>query len=178
MIIDISNHLQQKKSMHPDGYKEKELTTALVRIVNNRKGEKISIEQILNEAGVTRPPVITIYDMVEVRALVLYALGIGRYGAELREALIYFIAANPVFRWSELRHGCSDPEQAIEALLHELKYVCRVIEINGDQEYVWSSRWVSVRTIKKELAARERVGDPAFFEYLNYKPRGITAHEL
>ncbi|WDE04097.1 hypothetical protein SG34_022470 [Thalassomonas viridans] len=158
--------------MHSQGYKEKELTTALVRIVNNRKDENIPIEQILNEAGVTRPPVITIYDMVEVRALVLYALGIDRYGAQLREALIYFIAAAPVFRWSELRYGCSDPEQAIEAILHELKYIGRVIEIDGEQEYVWSSRWVSVRTIRKTLATRARIGNPAFFKYLNYKPGG------
>jgi len=121
---------------------------------------------------VTRPPVITVYDMVEVRALVLYALGIDRYGADLKEALIYFIAATPIFRWSELRYGCSDPEQAIEAILHELKYVCRELEIDGEREYVWSSRWVSVRTIRKELTARDRVGDPAFFEFLNYKPRG------
>ncbi|WP_281557794.1 hypothetical protein [Thalassomonas sp. RHCl1] len=163
--------MKQKKSMHPDGFKEKQLTDALLRIVNNRKGAGIPIEQILNEAGVTRPPVITIYDMVEVRALVLYALGIDRYGAELREAIIYFIAANPVFCWSELRYGCSDPELAIEAILHELKYVCRELEIDGERENVWSSRWVSVRTIRKKLAGRERIGGPVFFEFLNYKPR-------
>ncbi|WDE13501.1 hypothetical protein [Thalassomonas haliotis] len=158
-----------RAAMHPDAYKEKLLTAALVRIVNNRKGEGISIEQILNESGISRTSVISVYDMVEVRALVLYALDIDRCDTQLREVIIYFIAKYPVFRWSELRYQISDPEKAIEAILHELKYVSLLLEIDGKMEFVCASRWITIRTARKQLAHRDRVGDTAFYEFLNYK---------
>ncbi|WP_281558890.1 hypothetical protein [Thalassomonas sp. RHCl1] len=161
--------------MQGSAFIEKKLTAALVRIVkhNLSEGDELSahfIEKVLNNFGISRASGISVYHMLEARALVLYEFGIDRYNAELREALIYFIADYPVFRWSELRYCFSDPEQEVASILHELKYCCRELDLDGEREYVWSSRWLWERTVKKRLARRTRIGDPAFFEFLNYQP--------
>lgn len=158
--------------MHQDAYKEKTLTDALVRVVNNRKAEGIPVDQILNESGITRSSGISVYHMVETRALVLYALGMNRHDTLLRQAVINFIADYPVFRWTELRCNIkSDPEQEIEAILHKLKYKSRMMEVDGEWEYIWSPRWLWTRTIIKRLGRQKRVGDTAFFKFLTYKPQ-------
>jgi len=155
--------------MQAAAYKEKALINALVSLANTKKAEVITLERLLNEAGITRSGGVSIYHMVETRALVLYALDIGRCDALLRQTLFYFIADYPVFRWSELRyHIRSAPERKIEAILHELKYKSRMIKLNGEWEYIWSPCWLWTRTVIKRLTGRNRVGDPAFFEYLTY----------
>lgn len=161
--------------MQASAFIEKELTSALVRIVkhNITAGGELSgrfIQRLLNQSGISRGSGISVYHMLEVRALVLYQFAIDRYDTELREALIYFIADYPVFRWSELRYFFSDPEHVITSILHELKYSCRELNIDWEREYVWSSRWLLERTIIKRLVRRTRAGEQAFFEYLNYKP--------
>ena len=160
--------------MQGDAFKEKDLTTALVRVVKHNCNGDLSVEnirRILNQSGVTRERGISSYYMLECLALVLYALNIRRADRQLRSALIYYVADCPLFRWSELRYRFpSDPEQAIETILLELKYRPRALEIDGEQEIIWCSRWLFNRTIRKKLSARLRMGDPGFFEFLNYTP--------
>ncbi|WDE08566.1 hypothetical protein SG34_032095 [Thalassomonas viridans] len=156
-------------------FREKDLTEALIRVIKNKAGDDLCVENIrhiLNQSGITREHNISAYYMLEALAPVLHALGIRRTDNYLKQALIYFIADYPVFRWSELRYRFpSDPEQEIEKVLYQLKYRPRELVIDGEQEVVWCSRWLLTHTIKKRLAARPRVGDPAFFEFLNYKPQ-------
>jgi|GEM_PF-4497651 len=162
--------------MQGDAFKEKDFTSALVRIVNTKCNGNLSVEnirRILNQSGINREHNISAYHMLETLALVLYALNIRRADNHLRQALFYYIADCPVFRWSELRYRFpSDPERDIEKILHELKYRPRELVIDGEQEIVWCSRWLLTRTVRKKLAARVRMGDPAFFEFLNYKSGG------
>ncbi|WDE06651.1 hypothetical protein SG34_007020 [Thalassomonas viridans] len=168
--------------MQGTAFKEKDLTSALVRIVKSSVATDGAIsvsyiERTINQAGITRSPGISVYHMVEARALVLYAFNLDRYDTELKTALIYFIADYPVFRWSELRYFFSDPEKEIERVLHELKYTSRELEVDGEPEYVWSPRWLRTRTILKRLACRNRAGNSSFFEFLNYTP-GRHAHDI
>ncbi|WDE12341.1 hypothetical protein [Thalassomonas haliotis] len=160
--------------MQGDAFKEKDLTSALVRIVKANCHGDLSVEnirRILNQSGINRECNISAYHMLEALALVLHALNIGRADKHLRQALFYYIADCPVFCWSELRYRFpSDPEKDIEKVLYELKYRPRELVIDGEQEIVWCSRWLLTRTVRKQLAARVRMGDPAFFEFLNYKP--------
>ncbi|WP_281559965.1 hypothetical protein [Thalassomonas sp. RHCl1] len=165
--------------MQGAAFKEKDLTSALVRVVKSSvtDSDAISvpcIEQIISKAGITRSSGINVYHLVEARALVLYEFKLDRYDAELKTALLYFIADYPVFRWSELRYFFSDPEIEIESILHELKYISRELEVDGELEYVWSPRWLWTKTVLKRLANRNRAGDPSFFEFLNYTPEDNT----
>ena len=168
--------------MQGSAFKEKDLTSTLVQIVKNNtlKDEPLTasrIERIINQAGITRSPGISVYHMVEARAQVLYAFDIDRYDTELKTALIYFIADYPVFRWSELRYFFSDPERDIERILYELKYTEQELEIDSELEYVWSPRWLWTKTVLKRLAERRRAGAPSFFEFLSYTP-GRQVHDI
>ena len=162
-----------REAMQTAAYKEKDIISALVSVVQNRKKEAIAIEQVLNEAGINQSAGLSIHNMLEVRAKVLYALNISRYPPDLlKSSIIYFIADHPVFRWSELRYFFkTDSENNIEMILNELKYMSRALEIDGELEFVWSPRWLWTRTVRKKLDSRKRVGEPAFFEFLNYKPK-------
>lgn len=161
--------------MQGQGFKEKELTRALIRVVKANCNGDLSVEnirRILNKTGINREHNISPYYMLEALALVLHALGIRRADDHLKQALFYYIAACPVFRWSELRYQFpSDPEKEIVKILHELKYWPRELEIDGEQEIIWCSRWLWNRTVRKKLSTRIRMGDPDFFEFLNYKPK-------
>ena len=162
--------------MQEDAFQEKDFTGVLIRIVKSKSNGDLSVEnirRILNQAGINREHNISSYHMLETLALVLYALDIRRADNHLRQALFYYIADCPVFRWSELRYRFpSDPEKDIEKILYELKYQPRELVIDDELEIVWCSRWLFTRTVRKKLAGRVRMGDPGFFEFLNYKLRG------
>lgn len=156
-------------------YNGDELTAALVHMVKVRESEGISIERILNESGIAGG---SIYSRVETRARVLYRLGIGVAPDRLLEkAICYFIADQPVFRWSELRHHFqSNMEQEIEAILYKLKYSSRYLAQEG--EYVWAPKRMWSITVKRHLRRRAPLGDQVLFDYLTYKPPEKAHHEL
>ncbi|WP_281561155.1 hypothetical protein [Thalassomonas sp. RHCl1] len=144
-----------------------ELIKVLVNIVTSELGQGKTLERILNESGMAG---VSIYSRVEIRARVLYQLGEkGTSSEQLTAALAGFIAAYPVFRWSELRYRFnSNIEHEIEAILHRLKYTSRYLE--QEQEYVWAPKRMWTATVKKYLQQRVPLGDPAYFDFLYKQP--------
>ncbi|WDE12019.1 hypothetical protein [Thalassomonas haliotis] len=152
-----------------------ELIKVLVNMVTGKLHQGKTLERILSESGMAG---VSIYSRVEIRARVLYQLGErGTSSEQLTAALAGFIAAYPVFRWSELRYRfTSNIEHEIEAVLHRLKYTSRYLE--QEQEYVWAPKRMWTTRVKKSLQQRTQLGDPAYFDFLCNYPANLLLDNL
>jgi len=151
------------------------LIPKLVRIVRQKLKEqerqpgqsRLSIEQILNGAGIhSMPP----QAMAEVRAEVYHSLGLGicPVGA-LKKQLQGLIFDYPAFRITELRfYFPGDREKDVLDTLYELGYVS--MKLSEENEPVWRPKFMQKKTVQKHLAARSRLGNQAYFDYLFYTP--------
>ncbi|WDE06124.1 hypothetical protein SG34_004115 [Thalassomonas viridans] len=151
------------------------LITKLIGIVRQKLKEQqllpehnqTTIMQILNESGVGG---IGFQAMAELRAEVLAGLGIGLCPpGTLRQNLQGFLFDYDVFRPSELRYYFpADPEAEIFSNLTELGYILKT-QVEED-EPIWRPKLMRRDTVKKKLAARDRVGSPEYLAYLSYRP--------
>ncbi|WDE09128.1 hypothetical protein SG34_030650 [Thalassomonas viridans] len=135
----------------------------------------LSIEAILNSAGVCG---ISAEAMLEIRAGVYRQLGRGLTpDNELSKALRCFVFDYPVFRWSELRfYFIAEPKHVLTDLLKEFKYKCR--HLSGHEELVWAHIRMWNVTARHQLAHRDRVGDKAYFDFLNYQGGAVMTNQL
>lgn len=153
----------------------KPLIPKLVRIVRQKLKEQkhhpeqkqLTIEQILNDAGIYKMPVQV---MVEVRAEVYENLGLRMCPpGTLKRQLQGFIFDHPVFRISELRfYFPGDKERHVLNALYELSYVSK--KLPEENEPVWQPKFMQRKTVLKQLEVREKIGNKAYFDYLTYTP--------
>ena len=151
------------------------LITKLIGIVRQKLKEQqllpehnqATIMQILNEAGASG---VGFQAMAELRAEVFAGLGIGlRPAGKLRQNLQGFLFDYDVFRPSELRYYFpADPEAELFSNLTELGYILKTLP--GEDEPIWRPKLMRQDTVKKKLAARDRVGSPEYLAYLSYTP--------
>lgn len=151
------------------------LIPKLIQVVRHKLKEQeqqakelqLTIEQILNEAGVHS---LGPQAMAELRAEVYEGLGFGLSApGTLRERLEGFLFDYEVFRISELRYFFpADKEADIISKLTELGYVAK--DLPGEQEPVWRPKFTHTRTVQNKLSARPRAGNKAYFDYLFYTP--------
>ncbi|WP_281558891.1 hypothetical protein [Thalassomonas sp. RHCl1] len=131
------------------------------------KENQLTIEQILNQAGISG---LGPQPMAEFRAEIYHSLGLGLcQDGELRQALQMFTFDYDVFRVSELRYYFpGDLEAEIFSNLNELGYVLKTLV--GEQEPVWRPKFMQRQTVQKKLAGRKRIGSAEYIAYLSYKP--------
>ncbi|WDE09006.1 hypothetical protein SG34_029950 [Thalassomonas viridans] len=167
------NYLYNQHGRSPE--LNKILIPELVRIVRQKlkeqesqpKQTRMSIEQILNDAGIHSMP---LQEMAEIRAEVYESLGLGGCPpGTFKKQLQGLIFDHPVFRITELYfYFPGVKKQEVVSALYELNYVS--MKFPEENEPVWRPKFMQRKTVQKQLASRPRLGNKAYFDYLSYTP--------
>ncbi|WDE13500.1 hypothetical protein [Thalassomonas haliotis] len=133
------------------------------------RGERLTIEQILNSAGI-HGVIIGTQALAEIRACIYHSLGLGiSVPGTLKKTLQGFIFDHDVFRPSEVRfYFPGDLEAEIYNNLTELGYALKTQV--GEEEPVWRPKGMQRSTVAKKLADRARIGSKEYLAYLSYTP--------